>query len=100
MVLRWIAAGMGEAAKQFCRVNGDLHLPACGPRSTRRSPPLSHRTRSMPSPDHPGPPPKFHGERDNLHFSAISSLALIGRVMPGGIAPALSGEVLVLVGQR
>jgi transposase-like protein len=28
MVLRWIAAGMGEAAKQFRRVNGHLHLPA------------------------------------------------------------------------
>jgi putative transposase len=28
MVLRWIAAGMGKAAKQFRRVNGDLHLPA------------------------------------------------------------------------
>jgi putative transposase len=28
MVLRWIAAGMGEAAKQFRRVNGFLHLPA------------------------------------------------------------------------
>jgi len=27
MVLRWIAAGMGEAAKQFRRVNGFLHLP-------------------------------------------------------------------------
>jgi putative transposase len=27
MVLRWIAAGMGEAAKQFRRVNGHLHLP-------------------------------------------------------------------------
>jgi putative transposase len=27
MVLRWIAAGMGEAAKQFRRVNGYLHLP-------------------------------------------------------------------------
>jgi hypothetical protein len=27
-VLRWIAAGMGEAAKQFRRVNGHLHLPA------------------------------------------------------------------------
>jgi putative transposase len=26
MVLRWIAAGMGEAAKQFRRVNGHLHL--------------------------------------------------------------------------
>jgi putative transposase len=28
MVLRWVAAGMGEAAKQFRRVNGYLHMPA------------------------------------------------------------------------
>jgi putative transposase len=28
MVLGWIAAGMGEAAKQFRRVNGYLYLPA------------------------------------------------------------------------
>jgi putative transposase len=28
MVLRWTAAGMGEAAKQFRRINGYLHLPA------------------------------------------------------------------------
>jgi transposase-like protein len=28
MVLRWIAAGMGEARKQFRRVNGHLHLVA------------------------------------------------------------------------
>ena len=28
MVLRWIAAGMGEAAKQFRRVNGYVYLPA------------------------------------------------------------------------
>jgi hypothetical protein len=28
MVLRWTAAGMGEAAKQFRRVNGHLQLPA------------------------------------------------------------------------
>jgi hypothetical protein len=27
MVLGWIAAGMGQAAKQFRRVNGHLHLP-------------------------------------------------------------------------
>jgi putative transposase len=27
MVLRWVAAGMGEAATQFRRVNGYLHLP-------------------------------------------------------------------------
>ena len=28
MALRWCAAGMIEAAKQFRRVNGYLHLPA------------------------------------------------------------------------
>ncbi len=28
MALRWCAAGMREAAKQFRRVNGHLHLPA------------------------------------------------------------------------
>jgi hypothetical protein len=28
MVLRWVAAGMGEAARQFRRVNGYLYLPA------------------------------------------------------------------------
>ncbi len=27
MALRWCAAGMGEASKQFRRVNGHLHLP-------------------------------------------------------------------------
>ena len=27
MALRWCAAGMVEAGKQFCRVNGRLHLP-------------------------------------------------------------------------
>lgn len=31
MALRWCAAGMGEAAKQFHRVNGHLHLPALRP---------------------------------------------------------------------
>jgi hypothetical protein len=28
MVLRWVAAGMAEAAKQFRRVSGYLHLAA------------------------------------------------------------------------
>jgi putative transposase len=28
MVLRWVAAGMGEARRQFRRVNGHLQLPA------------------------------------------------------------------------
>ena len=28
MALRWCAAGMAEAGKQFRRINGHLHLPA------------------------------------------------------------------------
>ena len=37
MALRWCAAGMVEAAKQFRRVNGYLHLPALRdrPRASR-----------------------------------------------------------------
>jgi putative transposase len=30
MALRWCAAGMIEAGKQFRRVNGHLHLPKLG----------------------------------------------------------------------
>jgi putative transposase len=47
MALRWCAAGMGEAAKQFRRVNGFLHLPALRAASklTRRE--LSHRNAMM-----------------------------------------------------
>ena len=36
MALRWCAAGMIEAGKQFRRVNGHLHLPGA-PRRSRRA---------------------------------------------------------------
>ena len=39
MALRWCAAGMVEASKQFRRVNGHLHLPPSAPRSNGMSPP-------------------------------------------------------------
>jgi hypothetical protein len=42
MALRWCAAGMVEATKQFRRVNGHLHLPKCAPRSSATSAKLSH----------------------------------------------------------
>ena len=42
MALRWCAAGMVEAAKQFRRVNGFLHLPALRKPSTLTSPRPSH----------------------------------------------------------
>ena len=37
MALRWCAAGMVEAGKQFRRVNGHLHLPALRPALERES---------------------------------------------------------------
>lgn len=37
MTLRWCAAGMTEAGRQFRRVNGHLHCPSSVPRSTRTS---------------------------------------------------------------
>jgi putative transposase len=53
MVLRWVAAGMGEAAKQFRRVNGTCTCPRCVPPWTPPSP-GSHQARRMPPPDHLG----------------------------------------------
>jgi hypothetical protein len=40
MVLRWIAAGMGEAAKQVRHVTGTCTCPLRGSYSIRQSPPL------------------------------------------------------------
>ncbi len=48
MALRWCAAGMGEAARQFRRVNGHLHLGSRSAEpSTLRSPALSHPPAKM-----------------------------------------------------
>ncbi len=65
MALRWSAAGMVKASKQFRRVNGFMHLPALPDALEPTSPP--------PHPDRgrqggrclrvTGPPPKFHGTR-------------------------------------
>ena len=57
MAMRWCAAGMVEAGKQFRRVNGHLHLPPCAPRSNGTSPnrmsapPARMRPRTQPD-DH------------------------------------------------
>jgi hypothetical protein len=51
MVLRWVAAGMGEAAKQFRRVNGYLHLPALRAALDQTVAAAVTPTRRMP-PDH------------------------------------------------
>jgi hypothetical protein len=64
MVLRWIATGMDEARRQFRRVNGHLHLPALRVALDQTIPAVTRqggcRLITL------GPPPKFHGERDNL----------------------------------
>ena len=69
MALRWCAAGMVEAGKQFRRVNGHLHLPALRTalerHITENVVPVMHDqqvSRLMLT----GPPPKFHGTRDIL----------------------------------
>ena len=51
MVLRWVAAGMGEARSSSAASTGTYICRRCGPGWTPRSP-LSHRARRMP-PDHP-----------------------------------------------
>jgi putative transposase len=71
MALRWCAAGMTEAAKQFRRVNGHLHLrelraprstdtpkPMSHPHARMRRPPDQHRavTQVSPSSGHPPSP--------------------------------------------
>jgi hypothetical protein len=90
MALRWCAAGMVEAGKQFRRVNGHLHLPALRDAldrhvaaatvsATRQNEPVTvasvasamssssrrgfSRDRSMIT---TGPPPKFNDGRDIL----------------------------------
>ncbi len=65
MVLRWIAAGMDEAAKQFRRVNGHLQLPALRDALDATVPAITPgKEDAAQSPlDRP---PRFHGERDNL----------------------------------
>ena len=47
MALRWCAAGMLEASKQFRRVNGFLHLPALRPPLKLTSTALSHPNAMM-----------------------------------------------------
>ena len=88
MVLRWIAAGMGEARQQFRRVNGYLHLPA--PRAALDATiatvtPTKGGCRRLIS---TGPPSNPHGTRDNLpsscrqHYSWRSRAGRAGRPAP------------------
>jgi hypothetical protein len=72
MVLRWIAAaGMGEARRQFRRVNGHLYLPALRVALDQTMLAMSHRPRRMP-PDHPpGPPPEVLRDAEHPPSSSV-----------------------------
>ena len=88
MVLRWIAAGMDEAASSSAASTATCTCPPCGPPWTPPSP-LSHRPRRMPPPDQhraatqvprrSGHPPALHRwclwlERDAVERRAASGV--------------------------
>jgi hypothetical protein len=65
MVLRWVAAGMGEVPSNSAASTATCTCQRSAPR-WRPPSSLSPPPRRMP-PDHPvGPPPKFHGDWDIL----------------------------------
>ena len=76
MVLRWVAAGMGEAARQFRRVNGYLYLPALRATISDVTPSQGGCRRLIGI----GPPSKFHGGRDILLYGAARLPRLDGSV--------------------
>ncbi len=85
-MLRWVAAGMNEARKQFRRVNGHLHLPALRAALDLTVPAITPG-RKMP-PDHHGPPPNVHRARDILGPASqcrnaaylLTGLRVVGKV--------------------
>ena len=68
MALRWCAAGLSEAGKQFRKVNGFLHLPVLRRALERSRQDNRHtaRVRSRSGLKATGPSPKFHESRDIL----------------------------------
>ena len=73
MALRWCAAGMVEAGKQFRRVNGHLHLRALRDTLERITETVGATSHTEPRQRRlmiTGPSPKFHGTRDILRASA------------------------------
>jgi len=90
MCLRWTAAGMLEAERQFRRVIGYRELAKLAvavEREVAREPALTASPSPVPevvaTPReiiHVRPPPKFHGDRDMLAFAAVvrGGMALAG----------------------
>jgi hypothetical protein len=90
MALRWVAAGMGEAATQFRRVNGYLHLAAL--RAALDATSLSHRPRRMPPPDHPWaatevPWRSGHPRCTERRLAPTPGLCPAARIVPNSTAP-------------
>ena len=75
MALRWCAAGMVEAGKQFRRVNGHLHLRSLRDTLERKvTQPVGatvHNDERQRRLMITGPPPKFHGTRDILTSDSV-----------------------------
>ena len=101
MALRWCAAGMGEAAKQFRKVNGFLHLPAlrdaldadvAASCHTHR---LQQGGRSL---SITGPPPKFHGTRDILVIVPVGHSGAVVAVVVGTVAGCVIAGAAVVGG--
>jgi len=75
MAMRWCAAGMVEAGKQFRRVNGHLHLASLRAALEREAAETvgatGHDDAGQRGLTINGPPPKFHGTRDILYPGCV-----------------------------
>jgi putative transposase len=96
MVLRWIAAGMARPPSSSAASTATYTCQPCAPPWTPPSP-LSHRPRRMPPPDHPGPPPKFHGGRDILWHRQVHETRAIPSSYPAPLAAAPPGLHTVMI---
>ena len=97
MALRWCAAGMLGADHQFRRVNGHLHLPklraALEAHFTGNVRPQARVRITTRHDGHGGPPPKFHGTRDNLQLQ-VSTDSLYKRWRAWGLPGIHVGRLL------
>ena len=74
MVLRWCAAGMSEAARQFRRVKGYRQLPMLRAPRRHRDQPDTPATYVSPARSL-GPSPRFHESRDIPAFDGLAGLS-------------------------
>ena len=109
MGLRWTAAGMLEAEKQFRKVIGYTAAPATRDRDRTTTPPSPAQPRHDPGGrDHshyvtitPGPSsPKFHGDRGNLRISPSTMRLPSSRIKAAVWTTSARPPVVVLRGSQ